>query len=115
MGIVYHSNYLIWFEIGRTELFKKIGLSYPVLESKGYFLVVTDACLKYKAPATYEDELEVSTKLSEFKNSSLTFTYEVKKKGALIASGSTRHAFLNKNGKITRIPLVLSEALTKKE
>ena len=77
MGIVYHSNYFIWFEIGRTELFRKIGISYPDLEKNGYFLVVTETNCKYKAPATYDNELEILTQLTELKNSILTFYYEV--------------------------------------
>ena len=78
MGIIYHSNYFIWFEIGRTELFGKIRISYPDLEKNGYFLVVTEANCKYKAPATYDNELEILTQLTELKNSILTFDYEVK-------------------------------------
>jgi acyl-CoA thioester hydrolase len=67
MGVVYHSNYFVWFEIGRTELFRKIGISYPELEKNGYFLVVTEVSCKYKAPATYDDELDVTTQV-EVKN-----------------------------------------------
>ena len=111
MGVVYHSNYLVWFEIGRTELFRKIGISYPDLENKGYFLVVTEANCKYKAPATYDDEVEILTQLAELKNSTLTFNYEVRKESALIANGTTRHAFIDTNGKVIRIPAMLTEAL----
>ena len=113
MGIVYHSNYLIWFEIGRTELFKKLGISYAELESKGYFLLVTEAHCNYKAPATYDDEIEVITTLSEFKNSRLAFAYEVKRGNTLITSGMTKHAFLGINGKVARIPSDIIEALNK--
>jgi acyl-CoA thioester hydrolase len=113
MGIVYHSNYFIWFEVGRTELFKKIGISYPELEKKGYFLVVTEVNCKYKAPVTYEDELEILTQLAEMKNSTLTFNYEVRKGTMLVTIGSTKHVFVDTNGKIVKIPAILITALTK--
>ncbi len=115
MGIVYYSNYLVWFEIGRTELFGSLGIPYPELEKKGYFLVVTESRCEYKAPVTYEDEIEVSTRLAEIKHSSLTFDYEVRKNEALIASGATRHAFVDREGKAVRIPKFVTEVLTKKE
>jgi acyl-CoA thioester hydrolase len=113
MGIVYHSNYLIWFEIGRTELFRKIGVSYSELEKDGYYLVVTEANCQYRVPATYDDELEILTRLTELKNTTLTFNYEVRKGGTLITSGMTKHAFIDANGKIVRIPAILTEALSK--
>jgi len=99
MGIVYHSNYFVWFEIGRTELFKKIGVSYPDLEKNNYFLVVTDASCKYKAPVTYDDEVEVTTQLAKSENCSLIFNYKVKKDGMLITRiPSTPVEALNKEG-----------------
>ena len=114
MGIVYHSNYFVWFEIGRTELFKKIGISYLDLESRGYSLLVTEAHCSYKASATYDDEVEVLTRLAELKNSSLVFNYEVRKGNTVITSGTTKHVFLDRGGKIVRIPAMLVEALGKK-
>ena len=111
MGVVYHSNYLVWFETGRTELFRKLGISYADLEGKGYFLVVTEAHCSYKAPATYDDEIEIITNLADLKNSSILFTYEAKRKNALLASGTTKHAFLDANRKVTRIPAGIIEAL----
>ena len=111
MGIVYHSNYFIWFEIGRTEFFKKMGISYIDLENKGYFLVVSEAHANYKAPVTYDDEIEIVTRLAELKNSSLVFNYEARRGGALMTSGVTKHAFVGKDGKIIRIPTSISEAL----
>ena len=92
MGIVYHSNYFVWFEIGRTELFKKIGLSYADLEGRGYFLLVTDARCSYKAPATYEDEIEIITRASKESGSVLTFDYEARKDGGVISTAATSAA-----------------------
>lgn len=113
MGVVYHSNYLVWFEMGRTEFFRKIGISYAALENDGYRLVVTDVSCKYKMPVTYDDEIEVITRLSEFKNTMISFDYEVKRGSAVIASGWTRHAFTNAVGKITKMPSIVSDALKK--
>ena len=114
MGVVYHSNYFIWFETGRTEFFKRAGVSYLDLESKGCFLVVTEAHCNYKAPATYDDEVEILTRLTQLKNLSLIFNYEARKGNTLLASGTTKHAFLDQSGKIVKIPAVPSEALTEK-
>ena len=111
MGMVYYSNYLIWFEIGRTELFNKIGIPYTDLEDKGYRLVTTEAYCKYKTPVSYEDEIEILTQLTEFKNPIMTFNYNIRKGKALIASGETKHAFTNIKGKVTRMPQFLVEAL----
>jgi acyl-CoA thioester hydrolase len=111
MGVAYHSNYFIWFEIGRTELFKTIGISYLELEKMGYFLVVTEANCKYKAPVTYEDEIEVLTRLAERKNSLLTFDYEVRRGDVLTTTGRTKHAFVDANCKVIRMPKVVIEAL----
>lgn len=113
MGVVYHSNYFIWFEVGRTELFNKIGAPYREFEKKGYFLVVTEAHCKYRAPATYDDEIEVLTKLSDFSKSCLTFEYEVKKGNTLVTTGTTKHAFVDKDGKITRVPDFFIETLSR--
>jgi acyl-CoA thioester hydrolase len=114
MGVVYHSNYFIWFEIGRTELFKKIGISYAELEKMGYFLVVTEANCTYKAPVTYEDEIEILTRLAALNNSFLTFDYEVRRGDVLITTGRTKHVFVDTNRKATRIPKLVMEALGSK-
>ena len=113
MGVVYHSNYLVWFEMGRTEFFRKMGISYAALEGDGYRLLVTDASCQYRMPATYDDEIEVITKIAEFKKSMIGFDYEVRKGERGIASGHTKHAFSDVNGKIVKMPAVVSEALQK--
>jgi len=115
MGIVYHSNYFIWFEIGRTELFRKLGVSYRDIESGGRFLAVTEARCDYKAPATYDDELEITTLLSEVKRSVIGFEYEIRKDGGIITTGSTKHAFLDAKGRPVKIPEALTDALKMKE
>ncbi|MBN1872292.1 MAG: acyl-CoA thioesterase [Candidatus Omnitrophica bacterium] len=112
MGVAYHSNYLIWFEAGRTEFFKMLGVSYPELEKQGYFLVVTDAQLSYKSPVTYEDSVEIVARLKEMESCSMVFEYDVKKSDLLVAHGTTRHAFVNAKGKVVKIPSAIIEAVS---
>lgn len=113
MGVVYHSNYLVWFEMGRTEFFRNIGISYSGLESEGYRLVVVEVSCRYKTPATYDEEIEVVTRLAEFKNATVEFDYEVRKGGGVIATGHTKHAFTDANGRIAKMPSSVYAALQK--
>ncbi|MGI6601449.1 MAG: acyl-CoA thioesterase [Dethiobacteria bacterium] len=103
MGIVYYANYLVWFEVGRTEWIRSLGLSYRDLEKGGLFLPVIKASCDYKAPAHYDDELTVITWLESIRPVRLTFSYEIRRAGQLIAHGSTEHAFVNEEGR----PVVL--------
>ena len=112
MGIAYHSNYLIWCEIGRTEFFKKICVSYPDLEKKGYYLVVTEAQLSYKSPVTYEDEVEVITTLEKYENCSMSFTYTLTSNDRIIAQAKTHHAFVDLKGKVIKIPSIINNVLS---
>lgn len=77
MGIVYHSNYLIWFEVGRTELFRNLGLPYTVFEEQGLSLAVVEASCRYRQPAKYDDELVVYTRLEKFTSRIIKFSYQV--------------------------------------
>ncbi len=78
MGVVYHANYLIWFEIGRTEYCRERGITYRDMEESGdAFLVVAESYCRYKAPAFYDDELIVRTHLTELRRRSMRFGYEI--------------------------------------
>src|ERR1700675_645711 len=77
MGVVYHSNYFIWFEVGRVELLRQLGLSYREMEQNGRMIVVADARCRYKAPARYDDELIVRTHLKNVRESMVHFGYEL--------------------------------------
>jgi len=104
MGVVYHANYLPWFEIGRTGLLKEIGIAYRDLETAGYRLPVLELAAKYLRPARYDDTLEVVTLLREKPLVRIRLEYEVKRGEELLATGSTMHAFVDREGGIVRPP-----------
>ena len=99
MSVVYHSNYLIWFEVGRTELMRDIGLPYLEFEKSGLLLPVLKAYCEYKHAAQYDDQLTVLTRVSNLQKVRLTFDYEIKREGKLLARGYTEHAFIDQKGK----------------
>src|ERR1700709_2715329 len=78
MGVVYHANYLVWFEVGRVELIRQMGLDYRKLESEeGCLIAVVEATARYKSPARYDDELVVRTRISGVRGSMVRFRYQV--------------------------------------
>lgn len=105
MGVAYYANYFIWFEVGRSEYFRGLGMSYKYLEQNEIFLPVIEAYCKYKYPARYDDELKIITRLNFLREVKLGFQYEIlsAEKNKLLVVGETIHAFVNKRGK----PLVL--------
>jgi acyl-CoA thioester hydrolase len=106
LHIAYYGRYFEWFEAARVEYIRALGISYADLESQGYFLPVVEASCQYKQPARYDDELTVRTWISQLKNTSLHFRYEVfkEKNKVLLAKGQTVHAFVNKDMKPVRVP-----------
>ncbi|MBI3402605.1 MAG: acyl-CoA thioesterase [Acidobacteria bacterium] len=106
MGVVYYANYFIWFEVGRTDLLRGAGGSYREMERDGYSLPVIDAQCAYRESAKYDDELEVRTTGSLMSPVRLQFTYEVVRPadGKTLATGSTVHASLDRNGRPCRVP-----------
>ncbi len=104
MGFAYYANYLVWFEMGRTELIRASGLAYRELEEMGLLLPVIEASCRYVRPARYDDLLTIRTKISEFKGIRLAFSYEVLRDEELLAEGMTRHAFMDKNGRPVKLP-----------
>lgn len=113
MGVVYHANYLKWFEVGRTELFRDMGIVYADLEKEGYFFPLTESYCRYLFPARYDDIIIVETKLEYLKRSIARFTYQIwnENKDKILVEGYTRHVFLNSNGKIVRAPKELINKL----
>lgn len=103
MGIAYYANYLVWFEVGRTEWMRSLGPSYCDLEKSGLFLPVIKASCEYKVPARYDNELTVITWIESLRGVRITFNYEVHRGEQFIARGSTEHAFVNEEGR----PVVL--------
>lgn len=105
MGIVHHSNYYTWFEIGRGEYMRARGITYRQLEERGLLLPVIEARCFYKQPAKYDDEVIVRTYMAEFKGVRLRMEYEVirEEDGALLAKGYTVHAITDANLKPVNI------------
>lgn len=101
MGIVYHANYLVWFEVARNELFRSLGLPYTRFEAEGLSLAVIEADIRYKAPAKYDDLLELRAGVVKINSRKIVFQYEICSCGKLICQGSTGHLFTNQEGKAT--------------
>ncbi|WDV45206.1 thioesterase family protein [Clostridiaceae bacterium M8S5] len=96
MGIAYHSNYFIWFDVSRTEFLRKIGVNYKELEDLGVLLPVIDVGCKYLLPAKFDDEIIVQTKLVQVKGARIMLNYVVSHNGNTLATGYTQHAFVDK-------------------
>ncbi len=107
MGVVYHSNHFIWFEIGRVELMRQLGFSYRDMEqSDGCFIAVVDARCRYKALARYDDEVIVRTHLKNVRESVVHFGYELVRAddGTLLAEGATTHIVTDAQMNATPLP-----------
>jgi acyl-CoA thioester hydrolase len=114
MGVVYHANYLIWFEIGRTEFCRARGFSYRDMEeNEDAFLVVVESYCRFKAPAYYDDVLRVRTHITELRRRSLRFGYEIVREsdGTVIAEGETGHVVTDANGRVRSMPPRFAEML----
>jgi acyl-CoA thioester hydrolase len=107
MGVVYHANHFIWFEIGRVEFLRQLGFSYKDMEAAdGCFIAVVDARCRYKAPARYDEEILVRTHLKNVRESVIHFGYELIRAndGALLAEGETTHIVADAQMRKTTIP-----------
>jgi acyl-CoA thioester hydrolase len=113
MGVVYHANYFMWFEIGRCELLRAIGRSYRQMESEGIGLPVIEAHCEYKSPARYDDELQVRTTGRLLSPARVEFEYEICRPcdGTINATGRTVHAAIDTNGRPCRLPDYIRELL----
>jgi acyl-CoA thioester hydrolase len=107
MGVVYHSNFIVWFEIGRVELLRKIGFRYRDMEREDdCHIAVVDVRCRYKAPARYDDELLIRTQLKHLRGSMMTFHYEVVRAPdhVVLAEGETTHIVVNSKFEKTTLP-----------
>jgi acyl-CoA thioester hydrolase len=107
MGVVYHANHFIWFEVGRVELLRQLGFSYREMEQHDQcFIAVVDARCRYKAPARYDDEIIVRTHLKNVRESLVHFGYELLRVGddVLLAEGETTHIVTDAEMKVRAIP-----------
>ena len=111
MAIVYYSNYLRLFEIGRTEWLRDQGITYREVERRGFFLPATGAYLKYAQPAVYDDLLTIETRVGFVKRASSRFDYVIYRDVDRIVEGYTVHACLDRNNRIVRFPDFLLKIL----
>ena len=109
MGVAYYANYLVWFEVGRTDLIRTLGGTYRQLEEEGTILPVIEAHCEYRQSARYDDEIEIRTTGVVLSPVRIKFNYEVVRRSdaAVIASGHTVHAALDPRGKPRRLPDVI--------
>jgi acyl-CoA thioester hydrolase len=107
MGIVYHANHFIWFEVGRVEFLRQLGFSYKEMENAdNCFIAVVDARCRYKAPALYDDEIIVRTRLKNIRESVIHFGYELVRvsDGTPLAEGETTHIVADAQMRKTTLP-----------
>lgn len=104
MGYLHHSRYLQYFEMGRVELLRSLGHTYAQLEQAGIFFVVVKVDVKYKAPARYDEDLTLRTRLVKQTHVRLDHTYELRRGSALLAEASTTIACVDRAGQLQQIP-----------
>ena len=115
MGMAYHANYFRWFEMGRTEMFRSLGLPYREIEAKGVYLPVSECQCKFISPARYDDRITIETSLDPGMRAGFRFNYVIyNAEGTqLLAKGYTIHACVNRQGRVVRPPVFLKECIKK--
>ena len=113
MGIVYHTNYIKWFEIGRAELLRELGIPYSQIEAMGYNLPLTEVHCHYLYPARYDQNVLVETEIVYSRRASVKFSYLIfdEEKVKILVEGESVHACLNRQGKIVRVPADIAEKI----
>ena len=107
MGMVYHANYYVYFEIGRAEYIRALGFPYRDMErDDDSFLVVAESCCRYRRSARYDDLLRIRTRVAESRRRSIRFAYEILNDatGEVLATGETLHVVCNKQGRPKTLP-----------
>jgi acyl-CoA thioester hydrolase len=114
MGIVYHTNYIVWFEVGRGEFMRQRGGNYREFEEQGLYLPVTEVDARFVAPARYDDAVVVRTWVAEARSRSVTMYYEVlmQDTGQLLVTGHTKHFCTDREGRVRRFPQGLVDAFS---
>jgi acyl-CoA thioester hydrolase len=113
MGVVYYANYLRWFERGRSEWLRQIGLPYATIEQHGFHFPVSEVTCRYAQSAHYDDVVRIETELVELGRASLSFDYQISREAdrCILATGSTKHACIDGSGRVARIPRILTDAI----
>jgi acyl-CoA thioester hydrolase len=105
MGVVHHSNYVVWLELARTRLCALSGFPYAEIEAMGYFLMVTGVEISYRQPARYGDTVTVVAWGERLMSRGIRFAYEVRKGEELLATGATDHVWVERaTGRPARLP-----------
>jgi len=114
MGVAHHGEYFTWFEVGRTDLLRGLGMTYRDLEQQGLRLPVIEAQARFYSPAYYDDLLEIRTRVTGLTGVRVSFAYEVHRSGTLraLAVASTAHAAVDPSGRPRRLPAELRSRLT---
>jgi len=115
MGVVYYANYLRWFERGRCEFLRQLGVPYGEIEARGIHFPVVEAGCRYVKPAHYDDLVLIETRLESVSRRTLNFSYRILREGegAPLATGSTKHACIDGAGRVLRTPTDLARILEK--
>ena len=113
LGIVYHTNYIKWFEIGRGELLRELGIPYSQIENMGYYLPLTEVNCHYLYPARYDQIVLIETQIIFVTRASIKFRFLIwdEKQEKTLVEGESVHACINKQGKIVRIPREITEQI----
>jgi acyl-CoA thioester hydrolase len=115
MGFVYHANYFRWFEVGRSEMFRSMGIPYKSIESKGIFLPLSEMHCKFNAPSQYDDILLIETSIDSRYKAGMKFDYKIFSEDGekRLANGYTKHACMDNNGRVVRPPKFLMDIIAK--
>lgn len=107
MGVVYYANYFVWMEVARVEYCRALGFEYGDMEKEsGALLAVLEANCRYRAPAHFDESVEIACRCVESKSRTIRFTYEMRREqdGKLLATGETLHIVVNRSGHTIRLP-----------
>lgn len=111
MGVAYHANYFVWFEVGRTDWLRTFGVTYRDLEAEGFLLPVIEAHCEYRTSARYDDDLRITSTARLVSAVRVAFDYEITGPSATIATGHTVHATLDRQGRPVRVPARIKELI----
>ena len=111
MGVAYHSNFLIWFEIGRTTYMREAGSAYRELEAAGYYMPVLTFHGELRESLRYDDQIEIRTSVTRVRSRTVDFAYEIRRDGRVVAPGSTSHIGLDRQKRPVALPATLRVAL----
>ena len=111
MGVAYNSNYLVWFELGRAAYMRERGAPYSEVETKGYFLPISEFSCRIASPARYYEELSIRAHVRDIRSRSVTFGYRIERDGVKLAEGETTHICLGSDRRPASIPSWLLDSL----